>query len=227
MRILLVEDDSKIARAIKKGLEQENFAVDIAHDYHEGIGLALTQEYDALIIDRMLPGKMDGAQICKEMRRKKIQTPILILTARAEITDRVEGFEFGADDYLVKPFAFEELLARIRALLRRPEKMLPEVLEVDDLKLDTKLYRVERGGVEIILSRTEFALLEYLMRNKGIILSKEKIMSHVWDYDSDVLLSSVEVYISYLRSKIEKPFKDKKKLIHTIRGFGYMLGDKL
>lgn len=223
MRILFLEDDRKIARAVKKGLEQEAFAVDIAYDYDEGLGLAVTQEYDLLILDRMLPGFEDGVDVCREVRKKGMTVPVLMLTARDKVRDRVEGLNYGADDYLVKPFAFEELLARIRALLRRPRGSIGETLEVEDLELDTGTFRATRSGVEISLSRTEYALLEYLMRNRGIVLSRESIIAHVWDYDAEVLPNTVEVYIGYLRNKVERPFKGRK-LIHTVRGFGYRIG---
>jgi len=224
MRILIIEDDRKIARAIKKGLEQEAFAVDIAADYDEGLGLAVTQEYDLLILDRLLPGFSDGVDVCKEVRERGMEIPILMLTARDKVKDRVEGLKSGADDYLVKPFAFEELLARVKALLRRPPRTVDEVLKVSDLTLNTGTFKAERAGVEIPLSKTEYALLEYLMRNESIVLSRESIISHVWDYDADVLPNTVEVYIGYLRSKVDKPFKGKA-LIHTVRGFGYMIGE--
>lgn len=223
MRILIIEDDRKIARAVKKGLEQEAFAVDTAADYDEGLGLAVTQDYDLLIIDRMLPGHNDGADVCREVRRRGMEIPILILTARDKVEDRVGGLNSGADDYLVKPFAFEELLARVRALLRRPQRTVGEVLKVSALALNTGTFKAERAGVDIPLSKTEYALLEYLMRNENMVLSRESIISHVWNYDADVLPNTVEVYIGYLRNKIDKPFKEKK-LIHTVRGFGYVIG---
>jgi len=223
MRILLVEDDRKIARAIKKGLEQEAFAVDIAGDYDSGLDLAVTEEYDLLVLDRMLPGSAEGMDLCREVRKRGMDVPILILTARDKVVDRVEGLNSGADDYLVKPFAFEELLARVRALLRRPQSTISEVLAVADLELDTGNFKATRAGTDIPLSRTEYALLEYLMRNEGIVLSRDSIIAHVWDYDADVLPNTVEVYIGYLRNKIDKPFNGDK-LIHTARGFGYMIG---
>lgn len=223
MRILIIEDDAKIARAVKKGLEQEAYAVDIAGDYEEGLGLAVTQDYDLLVLDRMLPGFAEGIDLCKDVRKRGMDVPILMLTAKDKISDRVEGLNSGADDYLVKPFAFEELLARVRALLRRPQSSLGEVLEVADLRLDMVTFKAERAWSEIPLSKTEYALLEYLMRNEGIVLSRDSIIGHVWDYDADVLPNTVEVYIGYLRGKIDKPFKGPK-LIHTVRGFGYMIG---
>ncbi len=220
MRILTVEDDHKIAGAIKRGLMQENFAVDIEYDGESGLGAASTLPYDLIILDRMLPG-MDGVEICKKLREKQIHTPILMLTAKSNVSERVEGLNAGADDYLPKPFSFEELLARIRALLRRPKEAKNDTLQVDDLLLNTLSYSVERAGQPIQLSSKEFALLEYLMRNSGRVLSKENIMEHVWDFDADILPNNVEVYIGYLRNKIDKPFK--KSLIHTVRGFGYKI----
>jgi DNA-binding response OmpR family regulator len=185
MRILVVEDEHKIAGAVKRGLEQESYAVDLAYDGDEGLSNALTDEYDVIILDRMLPGLLDGADICKEVRANGVRTPILMLTAKDKIGDRVEGLNAGADDYLVKPFAFEELLARIRALMRRPQDHVGNVLKLDDLSLDTNTYEVKRSNRKIQLSQREYALLEYLMRNQNRILSKTNIISHVWDYDSD------------------------------------------
>lgn len=224
MRILVVEDEQRIARSIKKGLEQERYAVDISFDGAEGFSLASNEEYDVIILDLMLP-EMDGITICKELRKKKINTPILMLTAKSQIQDKVEGLDAGADDYLSKPFSFEELLARIRALSRRPKEALDTVLEIEDLKMDTIGFAVTRGNTLITLSSKEFALLEYLLRNKGKIVNKDQIIQHVWDYDADILPNTVEVYIRNLRQKIETPFKESKQLIHTIRGFGYRMGE--
>jgi DNA-binding response OmpR family regulator len=224
MRILIIEDDHKIANAIKKGLEQESFAIDVSYDGQDGYGQASTIEYDLIILDRMLP-EIDGIEICSRLRQEKIKTPILMLTAKDKIGDRVEGLNCGADDYMVKPFAFEELLARVRALLRRPSNPQDDVLKVDDLELDALNFTVKRSGREIKLSTKEFALLEYLMRSKGRILTKDNIISHVWDYDADILPNTVEVFIGSLRAKINKPFKSKKSLIQTIRGFGYRVDE--
>jgi DNA-binding response OmpR family regulator len=223
MRILVVEDEHKIAGAIKRGLEQESYAVDLAYDGDEGLSSALTDEYDVIVLDRMLPGLLDGVEICKEVRANEVRTPILMLTAKDKVGDRVEGLNAGADDYLVKPFAFEELLARIRALMRRPQDHIGNVLSLDDLSLDTGSFEVKRAGRKIQLSQREYALLEYMMRNQNRILSKANIISHVWDYDADILPNTLEVYIGYLRAKIERPFRGSE-LIHTIRGFGYKLG---
>jgi DNA-binding response OmpR family regulator len=223
MRILLVEDEHKIANAIKRGLEQEAFAVDIVYDGDDGEAMATTEDYDLVILDRMLPGSFDGLSILKSMREQSIHTPVLLLTAKDKIHDRVEGLNAGADDYLVKPFAFEELLARVRALLRRPQDQLNNVLKYKDLQLDAVTFTATRAGRQIRLTSKEYALLDYLMRNPGRTLTKETIIQHVWDYDADVLSNTVEVYIGYLRNKIDKPFKSEE-LIHTHRGFGYIFG---
>lgn len=225
MRILIVEDDHKIAGSIKKGLEQESLAVDVAYDGASGYDLASSEDYDAIILDRMLP-QMDGVEICKKLRGEGIHIPILILTAKGQISDKVEGLNAGADDYLVKPFAFEELLARVRALCRRPKTALGSTLKVSDLTLDTVTYDVFRGKNKLNLTSREFALLEYLMRHPGQTLTKDQIIGHVWDYDSDVLPNTVEVYMGYLRNKIDRPFGNSPALIHTLRGFGYRIGEK-
>lgn len=223
MRILIIEDEHKIANAIRQGLVQENYAVDVEYDADSGLGAALHETYDVMIIDRMLPGSMEGLDICRELRAANIHTPILLLTAKDQTRDKVEGLNSGADDYLVKPFSFEELLARVRALMRRPAETTGERLEVADLSLDPVTFEVKRGGRPLDLSAKEFALLEYMMRNSNRVLTKDNIISHVWDFDSDVLPNTVEVYVGYLRGKIDKPFK--KRLLHTQRGFGYILSD--
>lgn len=221
MRILIIEDEHKIARALKRALEQEKYAVDLSFDGDDGYAMVTTEPYDAAIIDRMLPGSYDGLEIIKAMRKQKIHTPVLLLTALSSVSDRTAGLDSGADDYLVKPFALEELLARLRALLRRPVEQQGTVLSAGDLTLDTVSYEVKRQGKLINLTNKEFGLLEYMLRNPNRPLSKESIISHVWDYDADILPNTVEVYIKYLRSKIDSPFK--KPLIHTVRGFGYKL----
>ncbi len=226
MRLLVIEDEQKIADAIKRGLEQEKYAVDVEYDADSGLGAALNEAYDAMIIDRLLPGSMEGLDIARELRKSNVHTPILILTAKDQIPDRVAGLNAGADDYLVKPFAFDELLARVRALLRRPVENKGTLLKAGDLTLDSVSYEVKRAGKRIELSSKEFALLDYLMRNQGRVLSKDNIISHVWDFDADILPNTVEVYIGYLRNKIDKPFKKSSPLIHTLRGFGYKLGDR-
>lgn len=223
MRILIVEDEVKIANSLKKGFEQEAYAVDVSYTGIDGYDLASTEEYDVLILDRLLPG-MDGIEICNKLRLKGIHTPILMLTARGELNERIEGLNAGVDDYLPKPFAFTELLARVRALSRRPKSTVGAKLTVEDLTLDTLSYAVKRGDTNIPLSNKEYSLLEYLMRHKGTIIKKDQIISHVWSYESDVLPNSVEVYITHLRNKIDKPFKKKSQLITTVRGFGYKIG---
>lgn len=226
MRILLIEDEHKIANSIKKGLVQESYAVDAVYTGTEGLDLASTEEYDLIILDILLPG-INGLEICRKLRSQNIHTPILILTAKAQISDKVEGLNAGADDYLPKPFAFEELLARIRALVRRPKKVTGNILKLADLSLDTISFEVKRGNKIIKLSSREFALLEYLLRHPNQTLTKEQLMGHVWDYDADILPNTVEVYIGYLRTKIDKAFKKAPPLIHTMRGFGYMIkGEK-
>lgn len=223
MRILIVEDEHRIAQSIKKGLEQEHFAVDVAYDGLDGFDLATTEEYDLILLDLMLPGK-DGRSICQELRQKSINTPILVLTAKGQVEDKVTLLNIGADDYLTKPFSFDELLARVRALCRRPKNSLSNILSVDGLSLDTTTYTVSRDGSQISLSGKEFALLEFFLRHPRQILRKERIIGHVWDYDSDILPNTVEVYIKNLRRKIDSPFPKKKPLLTTIRGFGYKLG---
>jgi DNA-binding response OmpR family regulator len=224
MKVLVVEDEHKIANSIEQGLLQENFTVDLAYDGIEGYDLATSEEYDVIVLDRLLPG-MEGLEICKKLREQKNHTPVLILTAKGQISDRVEGLDNGADDYLVKPFAFEELLARIRALGRRPKISLEAILKLSDLSLNTKTYEVKRGSTSILLSGKEFALLEYLLSHQNEILTKDQIINHVWNYDSNILPNTIEVYIGYLRNKIDKPFKKSPELIHTVRGFGYKIGE--
>lgn len=224
MRILIIEDVNKIATSIKKGLEQELYAVDVALDGEEGFDLATTEDYDLILLDLMLP-KMDGMEICRGLRAEKVETPILMLTAKGQLGDKVQGLNTGADDYLVKPFAFEELLARVKALIRRPKRNVGTVLTFSDLSLNTLTYEVFRGQKRINLSKKEFALLEFLLRHPGKILSKDQIISHVWDYDADILPNTVEVYIGYLRRKVDKPFASHPPLIQTVRGFGYKIGE--
>ncbi len=219
MRILVVEDEHKIAGSIKKGLEQESFAVDLAYTGNEGYDLASSENYDLLILDVMLP-EMTGVEICAKLRKENIHTPILMLTAKGQVADKVEGLNSGADDYLTKPFAFEELLARVKALGRRPKNSTGSIYSVSDLSLNTLTYEVKRGERKIKLSAKEFSLLEYLMRNANQVVSKDQIIEHVWDYDADVLPNTVEVFVGYLRNKIGKP-----DLIKTVRGFGYRIGD--
>jgi two-component system, OmpR family, response regulator len=226
MRVLVVEDDHKIANSIKKGLEQESFAVDVAFEGTDGFDLASTEDYDVIILDLMLPG-MSGLEICQSLRGNRIHTPILILTAKGELEDKVEGLNSGADDYLVKPFAFAELLARVKALARRPSETLGKILTIKDLSLDTISFTVKRGEKIVSLSKKEFALLEYLLRHPNSILTKDQIINNVWNYDADVLPNTVEVYIGYLRNKIDKAFPNTIQLIHTVRGFGYLIGERI
>ncbi len=218
MRILVVEDTKRIAEAIKSGLEQEGYAVDVEHDGDEGLRTALHGPYDLIVLDIMLP-TLDGISVCRELRKSKVKTPILMLTAKSQNYDVVSGLDAGADDYLPKPFSFEVLLARIRALLRRPQDTASDTLSVGDLTLQTSKRKVTRGGKQIDLSRKEYALLEYLLRNTDKACSKSNIIEHVWDFDADILPNTLEVFITYLRAKVDKPFK--KPLIHTVRGFGY------
>jgi two-component system OmpR family response regulator len=221
MRILLVEDDKKIASFVMKGLKEAGFAVDHAIDGEGGLHQAVTAPYDAAIIDVMLP-TLDGLQLIEELRRQKINTPVLILSAKRSVDDRVRGLQKGGDDYLTKPFAFSELLARVQALIRRAHGSVePTSLTIGDLSLDLLSRKVIRSAKKLDLQPREFALLEYLMRNAGQVVSKTMIMEHVWDYHFDPATNVVEARICRLRDKIDKGFD--KKLIHTIRGVGYVL----
>jgi heavy metal response regulator len=220
MRILVVEDEPKIARFIKKGLTEEGYAVDVAKDGEEALAFARAAPYDLIVLDLMLP-KIDGITVCRKLRKDDIEVSLLILTAKDSIEDRVLGLDAGADDYLVKPFAFAELLARIRALLRRPQAMSSNVLQVGDLVLDVQKHRVERGGVQVELTSRELSLLEYMMRNPCQVLTRTQIMEHVWNYDFYAGSNVVDVYIRYLRKKIDEGHDDK--LIKTMRGVGYSI----
>ncbi len=222
MRILIVEDEHRIAQSLKKGLEQETYAVDAVYDGQEGLDMALTESYDLIILDRLLPG-MDGLDICKTLRKENNHTPIIMLTAKGQVHDKVEGLDTGADDYIIKPFAFEELLARIRAIKRRPRDVVSDVLTIDTLTLNSQTYEVKRAETPIKVSQKEFALLEYLMRNAGKTVSKDQIIAHVWNYDADILPNTLEAFIKQLRKKIDRSFANVKPLIHTVRGFGYKL----
>jgi DNA-binding response OmpR family regulator len=223
MRILVVEDEQKIANAVKQGLVQQSYAVDVAYNGDDGLAMATTEPYDLIILDRMMPGSTDGIGILKELRNNQNHTPVLLLTAKDKILDRVEGLNSGADDYLVKPFAFVELIARVRALLRRPQTGTSNELVYEDLSLNIEQMTVKRNGKLVHLTNKEFALLEYLMRNPHKVITKDNLIQHVWDYDADVLPNTVEVYIGYLRNKLDKPF-NKPTLINTKRGFGYYFG---
>lgn len=216
MRILVVEDEHKIANSIKRGLEQEAYAVDVAYDGEEGFDLASSEDYDVIILDLLLP-KMGGMAVCKKLRAEGKHSPILILTALGELSNKVEGLNSGADDYMVKPFAFEELVARVRSLTRRSGEIKNSKLKINNLELDTNTFEVKSANKVINLSRKEYSLLEYLMRNAGKVVSKENIIAHVWDYEADILPNTVEVFIGYLRNKIGSD------IIKTIRGFGYKI----
>jgi two-component system OmpR family response regulator len=224
MRILLVEDDVKIALFILKGLKASGYAVDHAVDGEKGLHLALTEPYDTAIIDIMLP-KRDGLSLIEQMRKGKVNTPVLILSAKGSVDDRVRGLQIGGDDYLTKPFAFSELLARVQALIRRASGQTePTKLHVGDLSMNLLTREVTRGGKKIELQPIEFSLLEYLMRHPGRMLSKTMIMEHVWDYNFDPQTNVVEARISRLRDKVDRDFP--KKLIHTVRGVGYVLREE-
>jgi DNA-binding response OmpR family regulator len=220
MRILLVEDEVKLAHAIKRALELQKYAVDAVNNGQEGLDFAIGEEFSLIILDVMLP-EVDGIEICRRVREAGIHTPIMMLTAKGQITDKVTGLDVGADDYMVKPFSFEELFARIRALVRRPAQTNDPILSVKDLTLDPRTFVVKRGERAIELSAKEFSLLEYLLRNKNTVLNKDQIISHVWNYDSDVLPSTIEVHVKHLRDKIDG--KDDASFIHTIRGRGYTI----
>ena len=220
MRILVVEDEKKVAGFIKKGLEEETYAVDVAVDGEEGFAMAEANQYDLIVLDLMLP-KIDGFEVLTRCREKKINTPILLLTAKDSVEDKVTGLNKGADDYLTKPFAFSELLARIRSLLRRGQGETKTVLSLADLSLDMVSHKVNRNGQEVELTGKEYSLLEYFMRNQGKVLTRTMIAEHVWDYNFDTFTNVIDVYINHLRKKIDKDHP--KKLLHTLRGVGYVL----
>jgi len=223
MRILVVEDDKKIASFIRKGLEQSGYAVDHVSDGEDALEMAQTSSYDAAVVDIMLP-KMDGLSFIEELRRQNISTPVIILSAKRTVDDRIRGLKAGGDDYLTKPFSFSELLVRIQALLRRASMSAsPVKLTAGDLIVDLVTREVHRGDTPIDLQPREFSLLEYFLRNKGAVLTKTVIMEHVWDYHFDPQTNVVDVLVSRLRSKIDRGFD--RKLIHTIRGVGYVLKD--
>ena len=220
MRILVIEDEKKVATFIKKGLVEEHYAVDTAFDGEEGLYLSEINEYDLIVLDLMIP-KIDGLGVLKKIRERKDNVPILVLTAKDSVEDTVKGLDAGCDDYLTKPFAFAELLARIRALLRRDKKEKESVLRIADLSLSIVTHKVMRQGKEIELTSKEYALLEYFMRNPEKVLTRTMISEHVWDYHFDSNTNVIDVYVNYLRKKIDKDFDPK--LIHTIRGIGYMM----
>ena len=220
MRILVIEDEKKIADFVRRGLKEEGYAVDIAYDGEQGYFLAKTNDYDVILLDLMLP-KIDGITLCKRLKEESVASPVIMLTAKDTVKDKVRGLDSGADDYLTKPFDFEELLARIRAILRKKDSGAATKLQVEDLTLDLVTHRVTRAGREIELTAKEYALLEYLMRNAGTVVTRTMISEHVWDIDFDSFTNVIDVYINYLRNKIDTGYK--KKLIHTIRGRGYVL----
>lgn len=223
MRILVVEDEKKVGSFIKRGLEAANYSVDVEYDGEAGLRRLLEGGYDLVILDVMLP-KLDGFNVMKEIRQRHINLPILLLTARIAVADRVTGLDLGADDYLTKPFAFEELLARVRALLRRGATAAPTVLIAADLRLDPATHQVTRGGKRIDLTSKEYALLEFLLRRRDQVLSRAVIAQHVWGVDYDTFTNVIDVYVNYLRKKIDSGFEPK--LIHTVRGFGYVLKEE-
>ncbi len=223
MRLLLVEDDRRIVQTLKRGLTRESFAIDSCTDSDQALEYAMGEPYDLIILDRSLPGSYEGAQLCRKFRELNIHTPIIMLTAKDTSLDKVTGLNSGADDYLVKPFDFDELVARIHALLRRPTPVQSVTLTCRDLSLDTATKVVTRGNIEVSLRLKEFALLEYLLANKGRVLSKAAIINHVWGYDDIVIGNNVEVHIRQLRNKLDRAFPDRPPLIRTVHGLGYKL----
>ena len=220
MKILVIEDEKKVANFLQKGLKEEQYVVDVAYDGLEGEDLATTNDYDLILLDIMLPGK-DGIEILKTLRRQQINTPVIMLTAKEMVEDKIEGFNAGCDDYISKPFSFEELLVRIRAVLRRGSGPLSNVLTFADLTLDLISHKVIRGDQEIELTAKEYTLLEYLVRNPNRVLTRTMIAEHVWDYNYDSFTNVIDVYINYLRNKVDRGFATK--LIHTVRGVGYVM----
>jgi len=220
MRVLIVEDEAEIASFIKKGLEAEGYSVDAAGDGKKGLDLARINDYDLIVLDIMLPEK-DGLEVCRELRKEKTNVLVLILSVKSDSSVKVEALDAGADDYLTKPFSFEELLARIRALQRRGKTIMGPKLKVEDLEMDTAAHKVFRAGKLINLSKKEFSLLEYLMRNQGVVLTRAMILEHVWDMNADPFTNTVDVHIMELRDKIDEGHR--KKFIQTVRGTGYKI----
>lgn len=223
MRILLIEDERSLATVIKDGLEENGYAVDVAYDGEEGLYMAENFPADVIVLDIMLP-KMDGLSILGRIRREGIKTPVILLTARDATADKIEGLDTGADDYLTKPFEFGELLARIRSLLRRRTDVKEAVIRIGDLELNTASHEVRRAGRKLFLTAREYAVLEYLAYNKDRVVTRTKLIEHIYDEDFDMDSNIVDVYINYLRNKVDKGFE--KRLIHTVRGVGYMLKER-
>jgi two-component system, OmpR family, response regulator len=222
MRLLVVEDDAKLLRALQRGLQREGYAVDLAVTGDEALAQASAYDYDAVVLDVMLPGK-DGFAVCKELRRSEQWVPVLMLTARDHVKDRIRGLDAGADDYLVKPFDFGEMLARLRALTRREPSERPAVIEVADLRVDPAAHVVTRAGREVDLTPREFALLLFLARRAGEVVPRTELLEQVWDEAEDGSTNVVDVYVGYLRKKLEAPFRRRRRLIRTVRGVGFML----
>ncbi len=220
MRILVVEDEHKLAGILKRGLEENGYAIDVAYDGREGLDLAMQEPYDLIVLDIMLPG-IDGLTLCRRLRQERKNTPVMMLTARDTVDDRVAGLDSGADDYLVKPFAFRELLARVRALLRRDNLSRDPVIRAADIEIDTVTHEVRRGGRQVDLTSKEYAILEYFVRNPNSVLTRTQIAEHVWDYNSMAFSNVVDVYIGYLRRKLGDD--REPRLLRTIRGTGYQL----
>jgi two-component system, OmpR family, response regulator len=223
MRLLVVEDDAKLARALERGFQHEGYAVDVVYNGDDALTKAIHNDYDAVVLDVMLPGR-DGFSVCRAMRREERWAPVLMLTARDEVSDRIRGLDAGADDYLVKPFDYGELLARLRALIRRGPSGRPPVLEVGDLRLDPATRTVSRAGREIELTVREFAVLHFLAQHAGEVVSRERLLEHVWEDTEDGSTNVVDVYVGYLRKKVERSFRGK--IIRTVRGVGFMLEEK-
>lgn len=222
MRVLVVEDDQKLAAVLRQGLKEQGYSVDLAAVAAQGFDMAMASEYDAILLDVMLPGR-SGFDVLRDLRARGSRSPILVLSARSSVQDRVLGLDLGADDYLSKPFAFQELLARLRAITRRPAVEPRSILKAADLEMDVARREVSRGGRTIDLTTKEFALLEYFLRKKGLLLTRAMILDHVWDFDYDGGSNLVEVYVNYLRRKTEQ--NDAPRLIQTVRGAGYVLKD--
>lgn len=220
MRVLIVEDEKKVAAFIKKGLEEETYAVDVAYNGEDGLHMGQENQYDLIILDLMLP-IINGLEVLSRLRKNKTDTPILLLTAKDSVEDKVTGLNTGADDYLTKPFAFSELLARIRVLLRRGKAETKTVLQIKGLSLDLVSHKVKRNDEEIELTGKEYSLLEYFMRNQGKVLTRTMIAEHVWDYNFDTFTNVIDVYVNHLRKKIDKGYPEK--LLHTLRGVGYIM----